>query len=334
MNSDDISTLTEDELSYNSDENNDENSQNEESNLDNINLFDSMLYNDFSIYNQSYPEFSYFNNFINSSQINIPNLSNLPNSSQINIPNLSNLPGSNFLHNTPINSLNPSFSTNNLNTNLSLNSSNNFFNNMENVTEHSISDDINTDYNNEYESLLPLSSVSELVSYDNQYTLLNDSEDANNPFFKCKIDDFNYDTDDEENESLRIILSWNYEFNYDYFNIVDLNICISKDEYFKSILNKFKTKKPNTINKILKIDNEIIKKNDQVYLYLIIFYDNAKINIDFYGIFNQLLNNDKLLENIKNENMFGKKGIVCNETYSNNLIENDFIVLCKKLKII
>ena len=140
MNSDDISTLTEDELSYNSDENDDENSQNEESNLENINLFDSLLYNDFSIYNQSYPEFSYFNNFINSSQINIPNLSNLPNSSQINIPNLtnlpnsqinipnlSNLPGSSFLHNTPINSLNPSFSTSNLNTSLSLNSSNNFF---------------------------------------------------------------------------------------------------------------------------------------------------------------------------------------------------------------
>tara|TARA_B100000886_G_scaffold183994_2_gene126238 strand:- start:2393 stop:3484 length:1092 start_codon:yes stop_codon:yes gene_type:complete len=363
MNSDDISTITDNEDDSNSNDN-----------LPNFSeiVHDEIVYenndlleNELPSFNNNFiePNFSYFDNFMNSNTI-IPlnNLSNINNNYLFNL-------NSNYLNLTP-NTLNDSNYTTSLNNNLLINNSSNLMNisdnltndnlfsnstynilnnsdsttnlnnNLESVTEQS-SDDINTDYNNnDYETLLSNGSINSMNVHDgvnnsnDQYTLLHDNEDVNNPFFKCNIEDFGYETDDEDNEDIRIILSWYYEFNYDYYNINDISICISKGEYFRSVLNKFKVKKSNLVNKIIKLDNEVLKKDDNVFLYLIIFYDNAKVNIDFYGIFNQQICDEKLLDNIKKENIYGKKGIVNNEMYANNLAENDFIILSKKLKII
>ena len=83
-----------------------------------------------------------------------------------------------------------------------------------------------------------------------------------------------------------------------------------------------------------KIENEIqFNKNTFVNLYLIVYYDNAKTNIEFYGIYNQELDEDKLIENIKLESVFGKKGKVTSTTIT-NLAEFDFIVLHRKIEII
>ena len=114
----------------------------------------------------------------------------------------------------------------------------------------------------------------------------------------------------------------------------DIKLCISKDQYLKHTLERFRIEKTNTINKIIKVNNNFLSKNQNVFLYLIIFYDNAKINIDFYGIFNQEICNDKLLNNIKNENIYGKEGIITNNIGVNNLQNKDFIILFKKIKII
>ena len=91
--------------------------------------------------------------------------------------------------------------------------------NLETITEQSLSDEINTDYNNEYETLLSNNSLSsmnvfsDIINNNNQYTLLHD-DDVNNPFYKCNVNQFDYDTDEEEDTNyIRLILSWNYEFN-------------------------------------------------------------------------------------------------------------------------
>ena len=238
--------------------------------------------------------------------------------------NTSNLNNYLFTNNSNYNSENVTSTENNLN------------NNFESITEQS-SEDINTDYNNsnEYDTLLSNDSMNVLDGSNNhQYSLLHDTEDANNPFYKCNIEQFSYDTDEEDNDDIRVILSWYYEFNYDYFNINDINVCISKGEYFKSVLNKFKVQKSNLVNKIIKLNNESLKRNEDIFLYLIVYYDNAKVNIDFYGIFNQQICEEKLLDNIKKENIYGKNGIISKDTYLNNLAENDFIILSKNLKII
>ena len=67
-----------------------------------------------------------------------------------------------------------------------------------------------------------------------------------------------------------------------------------------------------------------------VYPYFIIYYDNTKVNIIFYGLFNQKIDEDKLISNIIYENKFGKKGIVTNN-YLFNLGNYDFIVFYKKV---
>ena len=63
-----------------------------------------------------------------------------------------------------------------------------------------------------------------------------------------------------------------------------------------------------------------------------IYYDNTKVNIIFYGIFNQKIDEEKLISNIIYENKFGKKGIVTNN-YLFNLNNYDFIVFYKKIMV-
>lgn len=163
--------------------------------------------------------------------------------------------------------------------------------------------------------------------------------EENNPFNNLKIDELNYETDEENtNNFIRIIYSWTYKINYNYFNLNDLYVYITKNESFKNKCNHINYIRNNQNNiftgNIIKLqnDNEYFKLGNDVYIYLIIYYDNVKINIEFYGIFNEKIDENILLNNIKNKN-FGKIGEVIDKNiYSLN--DNDFIIFCKKLNII
>lgn len=172
---------------------------------------------------------------------------------------------------------------------------------------------------------------------NSQYAMLHDNND-NNPFFKCNINELNYETDDEINDNIRIIYTWNYEFNYDYFTLNELNIYISKNAYFKNNLIQLKkirnSNMSNITGEIIKLENNINLKIDEIVnIYLILYYDNAKTNIKFYGVYSEELEQNKLIDNIKLESKFGNKGIVSTNNVT-NLGDNDFIILHKKVKII
>lgn len=180
-----------------------------------------------------------------------------------------------------------------------------------------------------------------LLYNNNEYQLLYDNS-INNPFYESLINQLNYDTDNEENEFIRIIYSWKFEINYDYFDFKNINIFISKNNKFKNKINEIKQfRSSSNINScisgyektgdIIKIKNSInILKKSMVYPYFIIYYDNTKVNIIFYGLFNQKIDEEKLISNIIYENKFGKKGIVTNN-YLFNLGNYDFIVFYKKI---
>lgn len=162
-----------------------------------------------------------------------------------------------------------------------------------------------------------------------QYPMLY-NDDGNNPFYKCNLGELEYDTDEEESkETYRIMYFWNYEFNYDYFSLNDVYIFNYKTDLFKSKLNELKsirnTNSSKSTGNIIKLEsgNNI---SNLVNLYLIAYYDNAKTNIEFYGIYNQEIDEEKLIENIKLESIYGKKGSVSSNLIT-NLGENDFIVL-------
>ena len=176
---------------------------------------------------------------------------------------------------------------------------------------------------------------------NNQYSMLYNS-DVNNPFFKCNLGELDYESDEEEDlESLRVMFFWNYEFNYDFFSLGECFLFQNKTELFKSKLQELKSIR-NTNNSmltgdIIKISNKIengtrFDKNIFVNLYLIVYYDNAKTNMEFYGIYNQELDEEKMIENIKLESVYGKKGKICSTTIT-NLGDFDFIVLHRKLEI-
>ena len=180
-----------------------------------------------------------------------------------------------------------------------------------------------------------------LIYQNNEYQLLYDNN-INNPFYQSLINKLDYNTDEEENNFIRIIYSWKYEINYDYFDFKNINIFISKNNKFKNKLNELKQfrnysnlnscisgyEKTGNIKKIKNIIN--ITKNSYVYTYFIIYYDNTKVDIIFYGIFNQKIDEEKLINNIIFENKFGKKGIITNNNLF-NLNNYDFIVFYKKV---
>ena len=196
------------------------------------------------------------------------------------------------------------------------------------------------EHNFQYSDIPDIIEENDLLIYDNnEYHLLNDN-DINNPFNESMINNLDYETDDEENEFIRIIYSWNFEINYDYYDFKNINIFISKNNRFKNKLYEIKQYRNSKIScisgykktgNIKKLNNNInILKRSYVYSYFIIYYDNTKVNIEFYGIFNQKIDDKKLLSNVIFENKFGKKGIVTNN-HLYNLGTNDFIVFYKKI---
>ena len=186
--------------------------------------------------------------------------------------------------------------------------------------------DIETSNDNENEN-------SDIVSEEPYSMLLVD--DVNNPFYKCNIDKLNYETDEELSEDLsyiRLIIFWNYQINYDWFTIKSPKLFFDKNNLFFENLKELKDIRSNltiqddglnVTGKIFKLENNF-KKVFKCYIYIIIFYDNTKINIELYGIFNQLIDEDKLISNIKSENIYGLNGEIDN--LSNNLNNRDFII--------
>ena len=168
-----------------------------------------------------------------------------------------------------------------------------------------------------------------------QYSMLYNN-DVNNPFYKCNLGELDYDTDEEESkETYRVMYFWNYEFNYDYFSLNDVYIFNNKTDLFKSKINELKSirnaNSNNSTGNIIKLESSNNISN-LVNLYLIAYYDNAKTNIEFYGIYNQEIDEEKLIENIKLESVYGKKGSISSNLIT-NLGENDFIVLHRKVNI-
>ena len=222
---------------------------------------------------------------------------------------------------------------------------------LNNSTTENLSEDnaLETDYNNEEENIHNLTNANnqqlnnEQQSNNNhigpdQYAQLFE-DNPNNPFYKCKIDPLDYETDDEENDNyLRVLIIWNYEFNYDYFHLKNNKVFISKNESFRNILNEISSFRnlgnSNTTGIIEKIDNlKNFKKNDIIHLYLIVYYDNAKCNIEFYGIFNQELDEEKLIKNIIDENIYGKSGKIANSSYVTSTGGDGFLLIHNCLAI-
>lgn len=221
---------------------------------------------------------------------------------------------------------------------------------LNNSTTENLSDEnIETDYNNNEENITNLGSaetqqinnetqsINIQIGSDHYTQLFEDNPD--NPFFKCKIDSLNYDTDDEQNdEYLRVLIIWNYEFNYDYFHLKENKIFITKNQSFFSMLNEIGSYRnsgnSNTTGIIEKISNPTnFKVNDNVHLYLIVYYDNAKCNIEFYGIFNQELDEDKVLKNIIDEKVYGNNGKIANSVYITSTGGEGFLLIHNCLTI-
>ena len=147
------------------------------------------------------------------------------------------------------------------------------------------------------------------------------------------INPLEYDTDDEENyDYIRIIITWNYEFNYDYFHMNNLKCFLSKNKSFFENLNELKNirnlkNNSNTTGIIEKVKNDNFNKNDTVHIYAIVYYDNAKCNIEFYGVFSQALDEDKLINNIIIEKTYGSKGKVISNLNMTSTGGDEFIIV-------
>lgn len=196
-------------------------------------------------------------------------------------------------------------------------------------------EDITTDYNNSENNILQSSDES-IINSENQQ--INDPyaqlfiDNPDNPFYKCKINKLDYDTDNEEtDEYIRTIVTWNYEFNYDFFNILQIKCFISKNSEFVNILHDVKKYRDDnnttTTGLLLKLENNGLKLSDLVHTYLIVYYDNAKCNIEIYGIFDQELEENKLLKNIIDESIYGKTGKIISNTNINSTGGEGFLVI-------
>ena len=202
--------------------------------------------------------------------------------------------------------------------------------NYNNTSDNTISDEnITTDYNNSETNNINFMSEDYNQLYDNN---------VNNPFYKCKIEQLNYDTDDEQDYNyLRLFILWNFEYNYDFFNLNTLRCFINKNEEFYKLLNNLKSYRNNTESIVtgilLKLDNIKFKYLDQIHLYIIIYYDNVKCNIEFYGIFNQEIDEDIIINNIGNESKYGKNGNFIKNLNINSTNNYDFLLLHQLIKI-
>ena len=220
--------------------------------------------------------------------------------------------------------------------------------------ESTVDEEMATDYNNEVQSSPSSENINNFSNSSSQtdnFAQVTHSDNStnnepysqlfednpDNPFFKCKISPLNYDTDEEQNfNELRFFVTWNYEINYDYFNINSISCYAEKNESFFLELNNLKlirNTNNNTTGIFKKIENKNFKKNDIVHSYVIVYYDNAKCNIEFYGIFNQELDEDILIKNIIDEKVYGKNGKIIPNLYTTSTGGNDFVVIYTKVTL-
>ena len=205
--------------------------------------------------------------------------------------------------------------------------------------DNSTDENIETDYNNNEENITNLGSTNNSQSINIQinsdiqdpYTQLFD-DNPDNPFYKCKIEALDYDTDNEENEEyLRILIIWNYEFNYDYFHLNNSKIFLSKNESFRKMLDEIKnyrnSNNTNITGVIEKISNNGFSIGENAHIYLIVYYDNAKCNIELYGVFNQELEEDKVIKNIVDEKLYGTIGTLIKGTHITSVGGDGFLLI-------
>ena len=162
------------------------------------------------------------------------------------------------------------------------------------------------------------------------------TENLNDPFSKNKVLPLEYDTDDESHEEyLRICFSWDYQINYDYYKFNYINIYSNKTIDFYNNLKEIKKDRLGKLRngEIIKFQNNL-DINKDIYVYLIVYYDNTKINIEFYCVTDQLLDEDILIKNIQIENIYGRVGVFDYNNIYNDLDQCDFLILCIKTKII
>ena len=207
-----------------------------------------------------------------------------------------------------------------------------------NTSDNSVEEYLTTDYNNS-ENNNEESIVNSEDSIEESNNNVEDPytqlfvDNPDNPFYKCKIDKFEYETDDEEsNDFIRTIVIWNFEYNYDFFGVSEIKVFLNKTFEFKESLTKLKDYRNNnnttSTGILLKSNNECnFVKDDIIHIYLIVYYDNAKCNIEVYGLFNQELEESKLVENIVSESIYGKTGKVISGTNINSTGGDGFVVL-------
>jgi hypothetical protein len=171
--------------------------------------------------------------------------------------------------------------------------------------------------------------------------IIENNLDENNPFTNSLIKPLEYDSEEEDLNKKNIILiySWLFEINYDYYTIKYLSIYSDKKNQFcKEKINKIRSLRSNRnqrveTGEVLKLHNTLnLKKNDYVWLYLIIYYDNIKCNIEFYGIFDEEPDVDIIKKQIIEEKKYGSVCNIVNLT-TTAINSNGFNLLPFKLKI-
>jgi hypothetical protein len=188
-----------------------------------------------------------------------------------------------------------------------------------------------------------------IPNFNNQTNLIeelppiieNDNLDEN-PFAEYLIKPLEYNSEEEEDindKYILVIFSWLFEINYDYYSIKNVNIYTDKkNRICKSQINKIRHLRSNRnqrveTGEVLKLKNILkLKKNDYVWLYLIIYYDNIKCNVEFYGIFNEEPDEDILINQIIDEKKYGSICNVVNVTQT-AINSNGFNLLPYKIKI-
>ena len=299
------------------------------------------------------------NNFGISNE-NSPNLTELPSLSTLYIPSINmntqnsiNIGGignnglTNLVLHPPI--LNSSLSSNLLtqppSSNNNLTNSNlddvDSFDDIPELVEDTSSIEFTTSFINPFNtSFIPNLSISTQTN-NNLPPIIDNNSDENNPFASCLIKPLEYDINEEFIKDKHIILlySWIFEINYDFYTLKNINIYTdNKNISCISNINKIKDLRTNSnqrteTGEVLKLNNNLkIKKNDFVWVYLIIYYDNIKCNIEFYGIFKEEPDEEILKKNIIEEKIYGS---ICNIVNINKtaINNNGFNLLPYKVKI-
>lgn len=166
--------------------------------------------------------------------------------------------------------------------------------------------------------------------------------DENSPFADCLIKPLEFDINDEfvKDKNILLTFSWVFELNYDFYSIKYINIYTdNKNTELVSKYNRIKQIRSNRnqrteTGEILKLNNSLkLKKNDEVWIYLIIYYDNIKCNIEFYGIFRECPDEEILKKNIIEEKTYGNTCNIININKT-SINSNGFNLLPYKVKIL